>query len=106
MSKHDKHKKSSAKKVVAPKISPSEMEKGKILGQGMFGVVYLGKCRGHEVAIKELKNFNAELKEDFIAEVEIMAQVLNPHIVLLLGACTEGGNWSMVTGIFNTFNYY
>ncbi len=50
-----------------------------------------------------MKNFNADLKEDFIAEVEIMAQVLNPHIVLLLGACTEGGNWSMVTGMLVTF---
>lgn len=75
MSKSHKKDKSSSKKVLAPKISANEMEKGKVLGQGMFGVVYLGKCRGHEVAIKELKNFNAELKEDFIAEVEIMAQV-------------------------------
>lgn len=75
MSNKHKKDKSSSKKVLAPKISANEMEKGKILGQGMFGVVYLGKCRGHEVAIKELKNFNAELKEDFIAEVEIMAQV-------------------------------
>jgi len=67
------------------------------LGQGMFGTVYQGRCRGHDVAIKELKNFNADLREDFIAEVEIMSQVLNPHIVLLLGACTEGGTWSMIT---------
>jgi serine/threonine protein kinase len=104
MSKSDKkhkkdkiEKKSSSKGPNAPKISASEIEKGKILGQGMFGTVYQGRCRGQDVAIKELKNFNADLKEDFIAEVEIMSQVLNPHIVLLLGACTEAGNWSMVT---------
>lgn len=43
MSTKDKHKKDKhAKKVLAPKIASSEMEKGKILGQGMFGVVYLG----------------------------------------------------------------
>lgn len=43
MSTKDKHKKDKhQKKVLAPKIAASEMEKGKILGQGMFGVVYLG----------------------------------------------------------------
>jgi len=63
----------------------------------MFGVVYRGRCRGQDVAIKELKNFNSELKEEFIAEVEIMSNIPCPNIVQLLGACTEGNNWTMVT---------
>jgi len=43
------------------------------------------------------KNFNSELKEEFIAEVEIMSNIPCPNIVQLLGACTEGNNWTMVT---------
>eukprot|EP01127_Copromyxa_protea_P001311 TRINITY_DN11335_c0_g1_i1.p1 TRINITY_DN11335_c0_g1~~TRINITY_DN11335_c0_g1_i1.p1 ORF type:complete len:562 (-),score=141.00 TRINITY_DN11335_c0_g1_i1:40-1542(-) len=37
------------------------------------------------------------MKEEFVAEVEIMAQVVHPHIVLLLGASTDERPWSMVT---------
>jgi serine/threonine protein kinase len=71
---------------------------GDKLAEGMFGVVYKGTCRGQTVAIKVLKKFNASLKEEFLAEVEIMAAVVHPHIVLLLGACTDDEKkWSMVT---------
>jgi len=95
---HKSHKhKSKTTKVEAPRIALHEMVKGEKIAEGMFGVVYKGTCRGQQVAIKELKNFNQSLKEEFVAEVEIMAKVVHPHIVLLLGACTEGSNWAMVT---------
>lgn len=84
-------------KVAAPRIALNEMVKGDKIAEGMFGVVYKGTCRGQTVAIKELKKFNSSLKEEFLAEVEIMATVVHPNIVLLMGACTEGSNWAMVT---------
>eukprot|EP01126_Amoeba_proteus_P040412 TRINITY_DN430_c0_g2_i2.p1 TRINITY_DN430_c0_g2~~TRINITY_DN430_c0_g2_i2.p1 ORF type:complete len:147 (+),score=19.05 TRINITY_DN430_c0_g2_i2:67-507(+) len=84
-------------RVMAPVICSSEIEKSKKLGQGQFGEVWMGKCRGADVAIKYLKHFDSSMKEEFIAEVEIMAQVTHPNIVLLLGAATDTRPWAMVT---------
>eukprot|EP01127_Copromyxa_protea_P006608 TRINITY_DN1660_c0_g1_i1.p1 TRINITY_DN1660_c0_g1~~TRINITY_DN1660_c0_g1_i1.p1 ORF type:complete len:531 (-),score=94.76 TRINITY_DN1660_c0_g1_i1:43-1476(-) len=52
-----------------------------------------------DVAIKNLENFNQDKLRDFLDEVQIMSKVLNPHVVLLLGACTTGpiSEWCMVT---------
>lgn len=68
-------------------------------GGGQFGSVWKGKCRGVDVAIKYLENFNQDKLRDFLDEVQIMSKVLNPHVVLLLGACTTGpmSEWCMVT---------
>jgi len=41
------------------------------------------------------------MKEEFVAEVEIMAQVVHPHIVLLLGASTDERPWAMVTELMS-----
>lgn len=55
-------------------------------------------CRGKEVAVKKL--FKQDLDEkslmDFRKEVEIMAQLRHPNVLLFMGACTEKG--SMVRG--------
>lgn len=69
------------------------------VGGGQFGSVWKGKCRGVDVAIKYLENFNQDKLRDFLDEVQIMSKVLNPHVVLLLGACTVGptSEWCMVT---------
>jgi len=88
-------------KVNAPVISAKELTKIRKLGQGQFGEVWQGKCRGADVAIKYLKHFDSSMKEEFVAEVEIMAQVVHPHIVLLLGASTDERPWAMVTELMN-----
>jgi serine/threonine protein kinase len=70
-----------------------------VAGSGQFGSVWRGTCRGMPVAIKYLENFNTDKLRDFLDEVQIMSKVLNPHVVLLLGACTTGpiNEWCMVT---------
>jgi len=82
-----------------PVILSEEIEKTEFLGGGQFGSVWKGKCRGMDVAIKYLENFNQEKLRDFLDEVQIMSKVINPHVVLLLGACTTGpiNEWCMVT---------
>lgn len=71
-----------------------------VLGEGQFGIVYKGVCRGSEVAIKVLKSnqITQSKKDEFLREINIMSssQMKHPHLVLLLGACVEG-RWAMVT---------
>ncbi|KAL6063116.1 Tyrosine-protein kinase receptor [Balamuthia mandrillaris] len=68
----------------------NELEFGKQIGQGSFGVVYQGEWRLTPVAIKLLNNLKQEQLEEFQQEVELM-QNLRPHsnVVLLLGVCVH-----------------
>jgi len=77
----------------APEIRAEEIILGEKIGSGCFGSVYRGKCRGFNVAIKQLLKQNLEQKtlEDFRKEVDIMTQMRHPNVVLFMGACTEPG---------------
>ena len=63
-------------------------------------------CRGKEVAVKKL--FKQDLDEkaliDFKKEVEIMAQLRHPNVLLFMGACTDPGNMAIVTELLNGGN--
>jgi predicted Ser/Thr protein kinase len=53
-------------------------DKHTIIGKGMYGTVYEGRCRGLRVAIKVLNDqkMDARTMKKFKAEVELMACVL------------------------------
>jgi len=76
-------------------ISPSwlinfaDLQFGKELGEGGFGIVFQGKWQGAPVAIKTLKltAMSQEAKEDFIKEAQIMANLRHPNIVSMYGVC-------------------
>lgn len=55
-------------------IGAHEVEKTKTLGKGSFGVVYAGKCRAQDVAIKVLfkQDFDPKALAAFKREIEIM----------------------------------
>lgn len=69
----------------------------KEIGQGQFGVVYIGNAANiipgevtSQVAIKTLSAEGAEARADFDAEAKIMKTLSQcPKIVRLLGLCTE-----------------
>jgi serine/threonine protein kinase len=42
----------STKEYLGPEIGPKEIEKKEQIGLGSYGIVYKGKCRGKDVAIK------------------------------------------------------
>ena len=56
------------------RIEPSEIEYGEIIGEGSFGKVWKGTCRGKQVAIKILDNeISDSVMDDFKHEVAVMA---------------------------------
>lgn len=71
-------------------ISPRQLTKGAILGSGQFGDVYEGKFNGKQVAIKTLKNVDAEATQAFLAEADVMTRLKHPNLVQLIGVCTSG----------------
>src|SRR3984885_16254455 len=80
-------------------IPSKDLKTGKLLGEGAYGEVYLGNWNGREVAIKKLilKKLPASLAKDFEREAKIMAECgQSPHIIQLLGICTEEGQYSMI----------
>ncbi|KAF5404702.1 hypothetical protein PHET_01644 [Paragonimus heterotremus] len=87
-------------------VACSRVHLEQMIGQGGFGVVYKGTVRGRlpkdfsfpcqpvtTVAIKTLRNdYTEQQLTDLIRELETM-KLLNahPHVIRLLGACTQGG---------------
>jgi len=62
-----------------------------LLGEGAFGKVYKGFCRGKVVAIKEpsKQELTMQEEEDFVKEVKIMRKIVHPNVVALYGAHTN-----------------
>jgi serine/threonine protein kinase len=88
----------------APDISSNEVSMTKKIGEGQFGLVYEGKCRGVTVAVKVLHTteMSEEDIEDFKKEVGIMVHLRHPNIVLLMGACYESSKFMIITELMNT----
>ena len=63
-------------------------------------------CRGKEVAIKKLFKQDLDDKSlaDFKKEVEIMAQLRHPNVLLFMGACTDPGQMAIVTELLDGGN--
>jgi serine/threonine protein kinase len=82
-----------------PMIQPGELKLGQQIGEGCFGTVFRGHCRGQEVAIKKLHvtEFEQEVLEEFKKEVSILTHLRHPNIIQLLGACTTQGHLAIVT---------
>ena len=57
------------------------------LDEGKFGVVYRGRFRGLDVAVKKLKNDSNEISEkkinEFFSETKTMKQLNHPNLVQL-----------------------
>jgi len=72
---------------------------GSQVGLGSYGVVYKGKWKGVQVAVKRF--IKQKLDEasllDFRAEISIMAELHHPNIILYIGACLKRPNLCIVT---------
>ncbi|XP_031404088.1 LEAF RUST 10 DISEASE-RESISTANCE LOCUS RECEPTOR-LIKE PROTEIN KINASE-like 1.2 isoform X5 [Punica granatum] len=67
----------------------NNFDQQKELGDGGFGTVFHGKLKdGREVAVKRLYENNYKRVEQFMNEVEILARLRHPNLVILYG-CTS-----------------
>ena len=71
-----------------PQIKPEEITydlKDKI-GEGCFGSVYRGSCRGCQVAVK-VPHRTVLNPGQFIREVKVLSKLHHPNVCLFMGAC-------------------
>jgi len=82
-----------------PEIRAEEITYYERIGQGCFGTVFRGLCRGKEVAVKKLRKqqLTPATLSEFMKEVRICCSLLSPNIVLFMGACNEPGSLAIVT---------
>ncbi len=79
------------------KVIPSQdFTKGKPIGKGGYGTVYLGKWHNVSVAIKELFVQSVLISKTFEKEAGVMAECNHPNIVRLFGVCLEEGKLALL----------
>ncbi len=79
-------------------IPSRDFSKGKFLGKGGFGQVYLGNWQATPIAVKELlvQIIDDQFLNMFKNEAQIMAQCKHPNIVQMLGICAEEGKFAIL----------
>ncbi|CAN8254977.1 unnamed protein product [Cochlearia groenlandica] len=69
----------------------------KPLGEGGFGIVYLGDLNGSEqVAVKLLSQTSTQGYKEFKAEVELLLRVHHINLVSLVGYCDEQDHFALI----------
>ncbi|KAA8525448.1 hypothetical protein F0562_007285 [Nyssa sinensis] len=63
------------------------------IGQGSYGSVYLGKLRGNDVAIKQMKNTKSK---EFLSELNILCKVHHTNLIELIGYAAGGDSLFLV----------
>ncbi|KAM9311708.1 interleukin-1 receptor-associated kinase 4 [Gastrophryne carolinensis] len=75
-------------------------EGGNKIGEGGFGVVFLGQIKSEKVAVKKLTTVVdgslQELKEQFDQEIKTMAKCQHENIMKLLGFSNDGDQFCLV----------
>ncbi|KAJ7553615.1 hypothetical protein O6H91_06G105400 [Diphasiastrum complanatum] len=64
---------------------------GKLIGEGTYGTVFKGTLQNVSVAIKVLRDNVFQWERKLEQEVELLGRIHHPHVVLLLGCCTQNG---------------
>ncbi len=72
-------------------IPGKNLEFGKVIGKGSFGLVYMGVWNHSNVAIKELlsNSLTTEQEAEFKQEAHLMVQLKAPHIIQCYGICID-----------------
>ncbi|ELP93407.1 protein serine/threonine kinase, putative [Entamoeba invadens IP1] len=86
--------------MLSTRLDPSELLECKKIGEGSFGIVYRGKYRNSDVAIKKMK-LSADIDENGIFEFENEVNMLDKfrcdYIVHFFGAVFVSSEMCMVT---------
>ena len=92
-------------------IKYKELKIGRKIGQGNVGVVFFGKWKGTNVAVKKLLGswFNdADMVARFREEIHLMSTLRHPNVLLFIGAVLDpsAGNMCLVTEFCEHGNLY
>ena len=92
-------------------IKYKELKIGQKIGQGNVGVVFAGKWKGTNVAVKKLLGswFNdADMVGRFREEIRLMSTLRHPNVLLFIGAVMDpsAGNMCLVTEFCEHGNLY
>eukprot|EP01116_Phalansterium_solitarium_P020063 TRINITY_DN5810_c0_g2_i1.p1 TRINITY_DN5810_c0_g2~~TRINITY_DN5810_c0_g2_i1.p1 ORF type:complete len:536 (+),score=149.07 TRINITY_DN5810_c0_g2_i1:84-1691(+) len=74
-------------------------DENSLLGEGSYGKVYRGVCRGSVVAVKVMDN--AAIWQSFITELDLMSKISHPNISTFLGACEKDQNFVIVSELLS-----
>ena len=69
-----------------PQIGADEIAIGEKIGEGYFGSVYKGYCRGCPVAVK-VPHRGVANPSQFRKEVNVLSKINHPNVCLFMGAC-------------------
>ncbi|ELP84301.1 protein serine/threonine kinase, putative [Entamoeba invadens IP1] len=87
-----------AKTKVSSRLDPDELHEVKKIGEGTFGVVFIGDFRGNKVAIKKMKNTSSdEMYFEFEKEISMLDKMRSDYVIHFYGAVYLPGKVSMVT---------
>jgi serine/threonine protein kinase len=77
----------------------NEIALGKQIGMGSYGMVFKGKWKGVEVAVKRFIKQKLDERHmlEFRAEMAFLSELHHPNIVLFIGACVKRPNLCIVT---------
>ena len=80
-------------------LDPDELIEDKKLGEGSFGIVFLGTFRGNKVAIKRMKGVSDNEKQmaEFEKEVAMLDKFRSDYVILFYGAVFTPNKICMVT---------
>ena len=86
---------------ISTRLDYDELNEEKKIGEGSFGIVYLGTFRGNKVAIKKMKTIESEEENDhfdeFEKEVSMLDKFRSDYLIHFYGACFIPNKICMVT---------
>jgi serine/threonine protein kinase len=80
-----------------------------MINRGSSCLVFRGKWRGSEVAIKQFTSeYSTSDKEmgKFIKELKVLSQVRHPNLLLLMGICIDQPNLCIITELMPNFTLF
>ncbi|CAG9325326.1 unnamed protein product [Blepharisma stoltei] len=81
-------------------IKGEELEFQDVLNRGSSCIVFKGKWRGSEVAIKQFKLEYSTSEKDlqkYIKEMQVLSQIRHPNVLLIMGICIDQPNLCLIT---------
>ncbi|KAH3764267.1 protein serine/threonine kinase [Pelomyxa schiedti] len=93
--------------MISPSLDHDELHLTKEVGEGAYGVVWVGSWREQEVAVKVVKNQEGKNSaNEFFTEIRILESVRCPQIVHYFGAVKTPGRFAIVTEYFPLGNLH